>query len=87
MLDSRILPNTKMRWASSSTKMLKKPGFPFDVTQCGEFIEPRVKPGMTKIGLCVGLTITTQPLTGGNYGEGVQISLTSNYNSKGVRLS
>ena len=47
MLDSRILPRTKMRWASSTTKMLKNPGFPFDVAQGGEPVEPRVKPGMT----------------------------------------
>jgi hypothetical protein len=32
----------------------------------GEFIEPRVKPGMTKIGWCVVLKIVTQPPTGGN---------------------
>jgi hypothetical protein len=41
---------------ASSTKPLEKnSGFPFDVAQGGEFIEPRVKPGMTKqkyVALC-----------------------------------
>jgi hypothetical protein len=34
--------------ASSSKIGNKRPGFPFDVAQGGERVEPRVKPGMTK---------------------------------------
>jgi len=46
MPDLRILPRTTMRGASSKRK--KDSGFPFDLAQGGEPVEPRIKPGMTK---------------------------------------
>jgi hypothetical protein len=50
--------------ASSTAALWKRTGFPFDVAQGGEPVEPRVKPGMTKVGIYEVLSIATQSLKG-----------------------
>ena len=46
--------------ASRNATPRKCAGFPFDLAQGGEPVEPRVKPGMTKTPVNVVLSIVTQ---------------------------